>query len=249
MSEWFCKDCNKDEVVDLPNEMHEYLTNYFGNNGRHDSLSAIKIYDFLIEKGLGEVDFLSSEELLIVSFPGPLVDHFCNRANLKEKLGMVEAAIDDCNKAIALNPEWSNAYNTRGTIYYDKGDEIQELKDYEKAIEIDNNGVALTNLGAYYKQKGQFDNAMQYYNQAILLSQDSEVKCWAHTGRGDIFCTQGNYEKALIEYEIAESLDQNHPEIYYKRGRCFEKQGLKGEAIVDYTRAIELDLECVCVSI
>ena len=58
MSEWFCKDCNKDELVDLPNEMHEYLTNYFGNNGRHDSLSAIKIYDFLIEQGLDEENFL-----------------------------------------------------------------------------------------------------------------------------------------------------------------------------------------------
>ena len=243
MSEWFCKDCNKDELVDLPNEMHEYLTNCFGNNGRYDSLSAIKIYDFLIEQGLGEVDFLSSEELLSVGFTGPLVDHFCNRADLKKQLGMLDEAIDDCNKAITLDMEWSNAYNTRGTIYYRKGDEFQELKDYEKAVEIDNNGVALANLGNYYKQKGQFDIAIRYYDQAILLDQDSEVKCWAHTGRGDIFCTQGNYEKAMVEYEIAESLDQDYAWLHYGRGQCFEKQGLEGEAIVDYTRAIELDLE------
>ena len=243
MSEWFYKDCNKDELVDLPNEMHEYLTNCFGNNGRYDSLSAIKIYDFLIEQGLGEVDFLSSEELLSVGFTGPLVDHFCNRADLKKQLGMLDEAIDDCNKAITLDMEWSNAYNTRGTIYYRKGDEFQELKDYEKAVEIDNNGAALTNLGNYYKRKGQFDIAIRYYDQAILLDQDSEVKCWAHTGRGDIFCTQGNYEKAMVEYEIAESLDQDYAWLHYGRGQCFEKQGLEGEAIVDYTRAIELDLE------
>ena len=243
MSEWFYKDCNKDELVDLPNEMHEYLTNCFGNNGRYDSLSAIKIYDFLIEQGLGEVNFLSSEELLSVGFTGPLVDHFCNRADLKKQLGMLDEAIDDCNKAITLDMEWSNAYNTRGTIYYRKGDEFQELKDYEKAVEIDNNGAALTNLGNYYKQKGQFDIAIRYYDQAILLDQDSEVKCWAHTGRGDIFCTQGNYEKAMVEYEIAESLDQDYAWLHYGRGQCFEKQGLEGEAIVDYTRAIELDLE------
>ena len=244
MSEWFYKDCNKDELVDLPNEMHEYLTNCFGNNGRYDSLSAIKIYDFLIEQGLGEVNFLSSEELLSVVFTGPLVDHFCNRADLKKQLGMLDEAIDDCNKAITLDMEWSNAYNTRGTIYYRKGDEFQELKDYEKAVEIDNNGAALANLGNYYKLKGQFDIAIRYYDQAILLDQDSEVKCWAHTGRGDIFCTQGNYEKAMVEYEIAESLDQDYAWLHYKRGQCFEKQGLEGEAIVDYTRAIELDLEC-----
>ena len=110
MSEWFCKDCNKDELVDLPNEMHEYLTNYFGNNGRHDSLSAIKIYDFLIEQGLGKVDFISLEYGL-VSFPGPIIEHFCNRADLKQQLGMLDEAIDDCNKAITLDMEWSNAYN------------------------------------------------------------------------------------------------------------------------------------------
>ena len=243
MSEWFCKDCNKDELVDLPNEMHEYLTNCFGNNGRYDSLSAIKIYDFLIEQGLGKVDFISREYGL-VSFPGPIIEHFCNRADLKQQLGMLDEAIDDCNKAITLDMEWSNAYNTRGTIYYRKGDEFQELKDYEKAVEIDNNGAALTNLGNYYKRKGQFDIAIRYYDQAILLDQDSEVKCWAHTGRGDIFCTQGNYEKAMVEYEIAESLDQDYAWLHYGRGQCFEKQGLEGEAIVDYTRAIELDLEC-----
>ena len=244
MSEWFCKDCNKDEVVDLPNEMHEYLTNYFGNNGRHDSLSAIKIYDFLIEQGLGEVDFLSSEELLSVGFTGPLVDHFCNRADLKKQLGMLDEAIDDCNKAITLDMEWSNAYNTRGTIYYRKGDEFQELKDYEKAVEIDNNGAALTNLGNYYKLKGQFDIAIRYYDQAILLDQDSEVKCWAHTGRGDIFCTQGNYEKAMVEYEIAESLDQDYAWLHYGRGQCFEKQGLEEEALTDFSKAIQLDSDC-----
>ena len=244
MSEWFCKDCNKDELVDLPNEMHEYLTNCFGNNGRYDSLSAIKIYDFLIEQGLGEVYFISREYGLVSFSPGQkIIDHFCTRADLKQQLGMLDEAIDDCNKAITLDMEWSNAYNTRGTIYYRKGDEFQELKDYEKAVEIDNNGAALTNLGNYYKQKGQFDIAIRYYDQAILLDQDSEVKCWAHTGRGDIFCTQGNYEKAMVEYEIAESLDQDYAWLHYGRGQCFEKQGLEGEAIVDYTRAIELDLE------
>ena len=244
MSEWFYKDCNKDELVDLPNEMHEYLTNCFGNNGRYDSLSAIKIYDFLIEQGLGEVNFLSSEELLSVGFTGPLVDHFCNRADLKKQLGMLDEAIDDCNKAITLDMEWSNAYNTRGTIYYRKGDEFQELKDYEKAVEIDNNGAALTNLGNYYKQKGQFDIAIRYYDQAILLDQDSEVKCWAHTGRGDIFCTQGNYEKAMVEYEIAESLDQDYAWLHYGRGQCFEKQGLEEEALTDFSKAIQLDSDC-----
>ena len=240
MSEWFCKDCNKDELVDLPNEMHEYLTNCFGNNGRYDSLSAIKIYDFLIEQGLGKVDFLSSEELLSVGFTGPLVDHFCNRADLKKQLGMLDEAIDDCNKAITLDMEWSNAYNTRGTIYYRKGDEFQELKDYEKAVEIDNNGAALTNLGNYYKQKGQFDIAMRYYDQAILLDQDSEVKCWAYTGRGDIFCNQGNYEKGIAEYDVAEKSHPYDSSVYYSRARCFEKQGLVKEAIADYTKAIEL---------
>ena len=262
MSEWFCKDCNKDELVDLPNEMHEYLTNCFGNNGRYDSLSAIKIYDFLIEQGLGEVDFLSSEELLSVGFTGPLVDHFCNRADLKKQLGMLDEAIDDCNKAITLDMEWSNAYNTRGTIYDRKGDEFQELKDYEKAVEIDNNGAALTNLGNYYKRKGQFDIAIRYYDQAILLDQDSEVKCWAHTGRGDIFCTQGNYEKAMVEYEIAESLDQDYAWLHYKRGDCHsskaifleysEKNGVDytrviieyTQAIEDFSRANELDPGC-----
>jgi tetratricopeptide (TPR) repeat protein len=61
---------------------------------------------------------------------------YYNRGNAYGKLKKHEKAIEDYNKAIALDPEYAVAYNNRGTAY-------DELKKHEKAIEDYNKAIAL----------------------------------------------------------------------------------------------------------
>jgi tetratricopeptide (TPR) repeat protein len=52
------------------------------------------------------------------------------------KKGDYESAIEDCNRAIELDPNHPNAYNVRGVVYYKRGDYKSAIEDYTKAIDL-----------------------------------------------------------------------------------------------------------------
>ena len=64
--------------------------------------------------------------------------------------GEYERAIKDCNRAIELDPNFSEAYNNRGIVYKLKGDIEQGIEDYATAINLDP------------------DFAYAYYNRGII---------------------------------------------------------------------------------
>ena len=50
--------------------------------------------------------------------------------------GDLDAAIQDYDKAIELDPQYAKAYNNRGNARYDQGDLDAAIQDYTKAIEL-----------------------------------------------------------------------------------------------------------------
>ena len=63
----------------------------------------------------------------------------------EESLELYEDALADYNKAIELNPNYSNAYNNRGATK-------NNLKQYVKAIEDFDKAIELTELNNQYKR-------------------------------------------------------------------------------------------------
>ncbi|MGD2125669.1 MAG: tetratricopeptide repeat protein [Desulfobacteraceae bacterium] len=61
---------------------------------------------------------------------------YVNRAWAFCELGYYDKAIEDCNEALALNPESSAAYNNRGLAYHRKGEVEKAKEDYEKACSM-----------------------------------------------------------------------------------------------------------------
>ncbi len=51
--------------------------------------------------------------------------------------GKYDDAIADYTKAIALDPNFADAYSNRGVVYYEKGNKEQTIADFRKALEID----------------------------------------------------------------------------------------------------------------
>ncbi len=48
----------------------------------------------------------------------------------------MKGAVDDCNKAIALEPDNKNAYFLRGLAKYELGEKEQACEDFSRAIEL-----------------------------------------------------------------------------------------------------------------
>jgi len=62
-----------------------------------------------------------------------------------------QKAIDDCSKAIELDPKNADAYNNRGNAYASLGEYQKAIDDCSKAIELDpKNADAYNNRGNAY---------------------------------------------------------------------------------------------------
>ena len=79
-------------------------------------------------------------------------------------------ALEDANKAVALNPKNPDVYNNRGLIYNNLKQYDSALKDYSKALELDpKNFSAYKGRGSVYFSLQQYERAIEELNKAIEI--------------------------------------------------------------------------------
>ena len=132
------------------------------------------------------------------------------------------------------------------TYYYNRGNTLNNLKEYDKAIEDYNKVIELdpkhpfayNNRGNSYYYKKLYDNAIKNYNKAIELNPNY---AFAYNNRGLAFSSLGNFDEAIKDYNKAIELNPNYAFAYNNRGLAFSSLGNFDEAIKDYNKAIELN--------
>ncbi|MGJ5630492.1 tetratricopeptide repeat protein, partial [Nostoc sp. CALU 1950] len=81
-----------------------------------------------------------------------------------------QAAIEDYNQAIKINPNYALAYYNRGVARYELGDKQAAIEDYNQAIKNDPNYVnAYYNLGLAYSTLGDKQAAIEYFRKSADL--------------------------------------------------------------------------------
>ena len=82
-------------------------------------------------------------------------------------------AIQNCDKAIELNPKYAEAYCNRGIAYDYNRKYDRAIQDFDKAIELNPKyPEAYCNRGNTYQMKGEHDRAIQDFDKAIELKHD-----------------------------------------------------------------------------
>jgi tetratricopeptide (TPR) repeat protein len=79
-------------------------------------------------------------------------------------------AIEDCHRAIDLDPEFGNPYNDIGAYYLEMGqldDTIPWLRMALKAKRYESYCYPHYNLGRVYEAQGQLDKALDHYRSAV----------------------------------------------------------------------------------
>lgn len=95
--------------------------------------------------------------------------------------------------------------------------------------------------GAIWDDKGEFDNAIADYTEAIRLDPTDAA---VYYRRGYARAFQSQYEKAVADYSESIRLDPKNGAAYYHRGYALGCEGGEVEReIADYTEAIRLDPE------
>jgi tetratricopeptide (TPR) repeat protein len=88
--------------------------------------------------------------------------------------------------------------------------------------------TAFNNRGVAHKFKGEYDRALEDYDQAILLNPSFAS---AYNNRGVIYRLKGEYDRAIRDYDQAIWLDNNIPATFYNRAIAHSEKE-------DYDRAV-----------
>jgi tetratricopeptide (TPR) repeat protein len=139
----------------------------------------------------------------------------------------------------------SAAANDKDACYKESGDVA--IAACNRAITSSSyNGRDLAGLyinrGYEYKQKKDYDHAIQDYDQAIKINPNFAQ---AFNNRGVVYYFKGQYDRAIRDYDQAIKIDPNTVSAAYKpfysRGLVYYHKGQYDRAIQDFDQAIKRD--------
>jgi WD40 repeat protein/Flp pilus assembly protein TadD len=171
-----------------------------------------------------------------------------NKQSLEQiRQGNFEEAIATLSEAIALDPEFANAYHNRGEVYYKLDNYEQAIADYTTALELKpNNAVTYQRRGLAYFMLGNSEQDPQIWEQKALPDYERAIEldpkdAEAYMLRAWLFGNLGKMEEAFADWERAIELAPDDAQIYRDRGFAYGTLGDYERAIADYMTALELE--------
>ncbi len=148
-----------------------------------------------------------------------------------------DTALKKANTALQKYPNSQKLYLKRAYIYYNKGEYLNEIGDYRKALQT---GSA-SHLEIYkmivdaYLKLSDLNWALTTCDDAIAkFPNDRELR----TLRAEIHDKNGDEDKALADYKKAVSIDPSYGYGYIYIGKYYRTRGDYQEAVDAYTDGI-----------
>ena len=114
------------------------------------------------------------------------------------------------DKAIAIKPDFANAWHGRGHVLNDIGYYSEAVEAYDKAIAINpNDPDRRYNRGISLSKLGQYSDAVASYDKVLTL-KPGYADTW-HL-RGICFSKLGQYSEAIASFEKAFAIEPDHSE-------------------------------------
>ncbi|MFQ5641372.1 MAG: tetratricopeptide repeat protein [bacterium] len=154
---------------------------------------------------------------------------YCGLIDLKQ--GQLDSAKGKVTEILSLLPEVDPSRQDQAKFYYDllHGEILLAENAIDKTIEIGENisplmlSIPLDIVHSFFNNLPQRDFLARAYHQ------------------------NGEFDKAIAEYERLTSLDPNsrgryfiHPRYYYRLGKLYEEKGLREEAMRKYEMVLEI---------
>lgn len=151
-----------------------------------DYENAIKSYDAL-ERDYGKNEFI-----------------YAHRASCYDELGLTDIALREIDKAIDLNPDYSNIC-TKAGILRTAGRYAEAVDVFDQAIDVNpSRAFAYYAKGWCYELSGDDDKAMECYDLGIDLNKDFP---YIYHMRGQIYLKRGDKVKADEDFNRVLQLD------------------------------------------
>jgi tetratricopeptide (TPR) repeat protein len=193
-----------------------------------------------------EAEFPTPYSLLPTSSPDIQAADYHHRAAIYLNMGEYDKAIQECDKALELDPAYIPAYYDRGLAYVQTQQHTDAIADFDQVIELNPQHAdprlagAYYNRGLIYARQNAFDQALADYDQALALHPDDAL---IYNSRGNIHYNTKDYAQAIADYDQAILHDPAYTDAYLNRGLTYAAQEEYQHAIADYNQAIALTPE------
>jgi serine/threonine protein kinase/Tfp pilus assembly protein PilF len=130
-------------------------------------------------------------------------------AGILMRQGKPDAALEQADLALAMNPNFSDGISTRGNVFFLKNDMEQALLEYQRLLEIEQpvtNMYARNVLSNYFIARGQLGLAEEQLQEGLELAEMVGEKGWVsgmHSGLSYVYSLKGRGEEAARAADLA----------------------------------------------
>jgi len=172
-----------------------------------------------------------------------------------EKMDAIPQAIQAYQQAIALEPQWIDAYNNLGNIFLKAGELEQAETIYRQAIVANpNHSGSYLNLGNIMMERHQINDAIGTYKKALNLKprdpdivynlgvafEDKGESAQAALYYGYAYYRRGQYQEAINQYQLFLETQTGDIHFYTALAKCYEGINQYEETIKTYQEGIKL---------
>lgn len=151
---------------------------------------------------LGQFENAENDYLQAVELQDNNISALHHLGTVREKIGgeKLSLALENFNKVIELNPNYSPSYNGRGLVW-DRFFNFEEaIKDFSKSIDLDDkNAVYWHNRACCYRNMGLLDEAIKDFDRAVNLDSHNPI---IYSNRGLVKRKQENFIEAIEDYSL-----------------------------------------------
>jgi tetratricopeptide (TPR) repeat protein len=156
-------------------------------------------------------------------------------------LGDPNKAIDEFEKILTQDPNFTLAHYDLAVAYRDLGMEDEAIQQYEKTIELQPNfPEALSNLGSYYFRSGKVEQAKEMFNKAIQVYPNF---IQGLSNLGAVLNKLGHPEEAIPHLKKTLELNPEFAIASFNLGNSQFALNRFEEAKKSYERSAELGLD------
>lgn len=150
-----------------------------------------------------------------------------------------DAAIENCYKAVELDPNYAAAWNNLGYAYRYKGRLEKAIEYYKRAIELDpTDATAHVNLGNLYDEMKNFDAATNCYLAALEIVPDY-ANAWNSLGYS--YLNAGDFDKGIEYCRKALEFDEHNAAAWNGLGYAYNRKQKFYKAIECCRKAVSLN--------
>ncbi len=188
------------------------------------------------EKGNNELALLRLSKA--ISIKGNFFEAYLVRSSVYTVLEQYEKALDDCKKCLRLKENAQTYYNL--ALAYEHLEMYDDAEDaYVKSIQKNRRLIE-----THYAYASLLYKRNKYAAASLAIAQVLDLDSKYLQGillQSQILTAQGNYPKAIEVLSVASVYYPEEALIYIYRGDINQKIHQLNYAIIDYTRAIELN--------